>query len=426
MRLFKSNKSQGSLHNISAGKSPLHSPIDSPLQSPAFPPPQSAAYGPGGARYDESTDPSDAQRNYSSDEQQPHFDRSASRAQNQNIPSHGYQGRPIVNVTPDQVDENRPGPLTTVSVTDQEERCQKKLNKRSLFGLHSSKDNTSQTPAPTLPLGNNLPTRKKLAGSESPGGPPSQLTPAQYSGEGYSSDTQEGFTASKEYHTEADEQYYHQPNQFDSPQSQTSSRYSSHYQDEESYQDPQPTSHKPYPPRPSNTSNSYLPYNPQLDRSSLDIHDPYRTIRPPSQQSLGPPSPIVPLQQSNESRPSTVQTRPPNQSSQSSHLQPQAGMARGEASNPSMRQQLAQQHQQGGEQSHGQYGAPQEARQFKHSDHGRSTPPNRNREEYNTQDYTTLLQKHEELRMCLRHFLSLDPRLIVCRDQILQSEEILL
>ncbi len=404
MRLFKSNKSQGSLQNISAGRSPLHSPIDSPLQSPAFPPPQSAAYGPGGAQYDESVDVSDSQRYYSSDEQQTYPAHFASRGQSQDIPSHGYQGRPTVNIIPDQFDENRPVPSGALSATQQERR-QQKHSKKSLFGLHSSKDNTSHPPPPVPTLGRRLSTRKRGPGPESQEGSIPQSTPAQYSGEGHSSDTHAEKESSNEYipsqtHTEPDEQYYRQQNHFDSPQIQTSSHYSSQYQDEESHQNPQQTYNRPHPPRPSETSNPYVAYNPQLDRPSLDIYDPYRTIRPPSQQSLGPPSPITSVQQSNESRPSATPARLSNQSSLPSHLQPQTGMARGQDSNPSMRQQPAQQYQQGAEQGHGQYGIPPGARQAQqHSEHGRNTPPpNKNREEFSSQDYTLLLQKHEELR----------------------------
>lgn len=65
---------------------------------------------------------------------------------------------------------------------------------------------------------------------------------------------------------------------------------------------------------------------------------------------------------------------------------------------------MAQQHQ-GSDQGHGQYGMPQGSRQLQqHSssmtEHGRNTPPpSKSREDFNTPDYATLLQKHEELRM---------------------------
>ena len=401
MRLFRSNKSQGSL-NISAGRSPLQSPIDTPLQSPAFPPPQSAAHGPGpgGLQYDESADPSDAQRYYSSDEQQPQpaqFASSTSR--DQNTTGHGHSGRPTVNVIPDPTSKNSLIPSITTSPTNHENRHQRSLIKKNLFGR-------------------SLSTKEKITRPQSQEGLIPQSIPVQYSGEGYSSDTHEENGSSNEYtlsqaQAESDEQYNRQQHQFDSPQSQSSSHYSSHYQAEDSHPNSQQSFQKPCQLRPSNTSNSYLPYNPQADRSNQDVHDPYRTIRPPSQQSLGPPSPIVSVQQSTESRSTVIQGRQVTQSNQSLHLQPEAIMARGDGSSPSMRQQLAQQHQ-GAESGHGQHGTPQGSRQLQqHSssmtDHGRNTPPpTRSREEFSVQDYTALVQKHEELRMILRFFIPLN------------------
>jgi hypothetical protein len=81
-------------------------------------------------------------------------------------------------------------------------------------------------------------------------------------------------------------------------------------------------------------------------------------------------------------------------------------MLRGEGTRPSMRQQMAQQHQQGTEQAHGgpyivaQGGRPLQQHASGTTDHGRNTPPpQRNREDSNGQDYAALLQKHEDLRM---------------------------
>ncbi|KAF7513949.1 hypothetical protein GJ744_006563 [Endocarpon pusillum] len=414
MRLFRSNKSPGSL-NISAGRSPLQSPVDTPLQSPAFPPPQSATPGPGPGdlQYDESADPSDAQRFYSSDEQPAQSAQFASStSRDQNNAGHGYSGRPTVNVIPDPASENSLIPSITTSPTNHEERNQKKANKKNLFSLHSSKGNSSQSYSPSSTLGRSLSTKEKITRPQSQEGLIPQLTTVQYSGEGYSSDTHEENETSNEYtHSQAqadsDEQYNHQQHQFDSPQSQSSSHYSSHYQAEDSHSNSQQNFQKPYQLRPShttNTSNSYLPYNPQANRSNQDIHDPYRAIRPPSQQSLGPPSPILSVQQSTEFRSPVIQGRQVTQSNQSSHLQPEAIMARGDGSSASMRQQLAQQHQQGAESGHAQHGTSQGSRQLQqHSssmtDHGRNTPPpTRSREEFSVQDYTALLQKHEELQ----------------------------
>jgi hypothetical protein len=413
MRLFKSNKSQGSLQNISVGRSPLHSPIDSPLQSPAFPPPPSAAYGPGTAQYDESADTPDSQRYHSLDEPQARLGHFPSRAQSQNTQSPGYQGRPPVNFTPDQSDENRPLLLTAASAANQEERRPKKHIK-SLFGLHSPKEHNPNPKVPTPTLGRSLSSRKKVPGLEGREGLISQSTPTQYPGEGYSSDTYEETESSNEYipsqvTPEPDEQYYRQQNHFDSPQSHTSSHHSSHYQEEESQYSSQQTYRRTHPSRPPKSPSPYLPYNPQQDRPGLDICDPQPTIRPPSQQSLGPPSPILAAQQASEPRPSTIQVRTLNQPSQSSYLLSQAGMARGESNNSSIR--MAQ-HPQGGEQGHGQSGGSQGPRQMQqHSssmtDHRGSTPASsRNREEFNAQDYTALLQEHEKLRMSLRPFSS--------------------
>lgn len=471
MRLFKTNRSQASL-NISAGRSPLHSPIDSPLQSPAFPPPQSAVYAPGSgsgsgsssaaaavaARYDESTDPLDSQRYLSSDEQQLSTQLSP-EDRSPNPIGHGYQGRPTVNIVPDHFDENNLLPSTVPLANNTEERRQKKHGKRGLFGLHSFTDNHSHTPS--LTLGRSFSTKKKTAGQpQSQDGSVSQITTTQYSGEGYSSDTHEGNESSNEYvaaqaYPDPDELYYRQQNQFESPQSQSSSHYSGQYQDEDPRQNPQqylqqntpqnlqqnsgqnlqqnhqqnpqqsqqqdtqqnPQQHsqqvsqKPYQLRPADPSNPCIQYNSAADRPSLDIYDPYRTIRPPSQQSLGPPSPIISVQQSNEPRSAAGHVGQAIQLSQPSHLQPEARMARGDGSNPSMRQQMAQ--QQGTEQGHGQYGPPQGSRQLQHStssmtEHGRNTPPpTRPRDEYNTQDYIALVGRLEELRrMMLFPFFS--------------------
>jgi hypothetical protein len=409
MRLFKSNKSQGSLQNNQSGKSPLNSPVDSPLQSPAFPPPPSAAYGPSALQHDGAADPSDSQRYYPSDEAQAHPAHIIPRSQSQSTQGHGYQGRPIVNVIPDQVDENHPdGRQPAISSLNQEETRQKKHSKRSLFGLHSSKDTNPYPPTNTSSLGRSLSTRKKVATPRNQEETILQALPPQYSGEGYASDTREGAESSSEYlpaqtNTELDEQYYRQLNNLDSPESQTS-HYSTQYQHEETRQEPQQTPYRSHQPQRSNSSIVYHPYHPQQDRPSLDTSDPYRAIRPPSQQSLGPPSPVASLQQSNEARPSTAPARQSNQSGQYSHFQPQVSMARD--SNPSMRQQMAQQqqqqHQQGMEQAHGQYGAPGSGRQHTANmeERGRNTPPpSKSRDDYNTLDYQTLLQKHEELRM---------------------------
>lgn len=397
MRLFKSNKSQGSIQNIAAGKSPRHSPIESPLQSPAFPPPQSAAYGPGGSHYDESALPSDSQRVHSSDELV-YF---PSRGQSLSTANHPSQGRPVVNVIPDHFDEKHRLPVNANSITNQEEPRPKKTSKRNFFSLHSSKENTSLAPNPASNFKRSLSTRNQVQGQENQEGSIS----AQYSGEGYSSDTYEETEYPVERrpsqgNVEPDEQYYRQAN-FESPQSQTSSQYSNPGQDEGSYQNPPPVYYRPQPPYPASSSNQYLPYNPPSDRRSLDSYDPCHTIRPPSQQSFGPPSPISSLQVG-ESRPVPGPGRPSTQPGQASHLQPQAGMARSESNNPSLRQQIVQQHQQGQEQGHGQYGMPQGPRQMQHqsssmTEHGRSTPPPKSREDINTQDYATLVQRHEEL-----------------------------
>lgn len=438
--LFRSKKSQGSLQNISAGRSPLHSPIDSPLQSPAFPAPQSATYGPG--QHTESANSSDPQHYQSSDDSQPHTAQSASRVSSQSTLTQGYPGQPTVNIVSGQSDENHPVPLTAESATNQDDRRQKRLTTRSLFNLYLSKDSSSYSSPQSPKLGRSVSTRKKVPLLESWERllPPS--TPTYSSGEGRSGDTCEETEASKggrpsQINTVPDEQYHRQQDQFDSPESQTSAHSVNHYPDQEAQPHPQGPYHYHgrHPPRPLDTSSPYLPYNPQADRSSLEIHDPYRTLRPPSQHSLGPPSPVKSIQQPNDSGPSPHQARQTDQASQSSHLQSQAGMARGEGSNDAMRQQMAPQQQLGGEQSHGQYGSHQGNRllQQQHSsmtDHGRSTPPPaKSREEISNLDVATLQQKLYELSMdmWLSHS-SITANMLFhpCSRQIHQGEEILL
>jgi hypothetical protein len=123
------------------------------------------------------------------------------------------------------------------------------------------------------------------------------------------------------------------------------------------------------------------------------ILDQHAALRPPSQSSLGPPSPLL-----QESRPSTAATS--RYSTQSvgqaqQHLQQQQAqhMARGDL--PPGGRQLRDPR----DEAPPQYQQDPRARMSQQmSDQGRNTPPPRNREDPRTLDYSELLQKHEELQ----------------------------
>jgi hypothetical protein len=198
---------------------------------------------------------------------------------------------------------------------------------------------------------------------------------------------------------------------------------------------PPPTRDSPdiYIDNQDNQANQENKNNQERHPERLSIH-PFE--RPSSRQSLGPPSPILPIPNpADSSRPSTgasnnhsrystqsvAALRPPpapQQQQQLQQLQQQSGMARGDPSpNQEQRQQMnmqnlpARQDSIQMESGHDSYtsrqGAPLQgprSQQVMQNEQGRSTPPlsSRNREDPSNMDYQSLLAKHEELRMSMR------------------------
>ncbi|KIW40518.1 uncharacterized protein PV06_07709 [Exophiala oligosperma] len=197
---------------------------------------------------------------------------------------------------------------------------------------------------------------------------------------------------------------------FDSPQSHTT-HYSIDYEEDAPHFTPDREQQQQYQAyhqsESASNSEQYLPYQSQVQRPRVtNIEaDQYRHLRPPSQASLGPPSPTAnpPHPQGfQDSRPSTSAT-----SRYSVRLGPQGPqqqqqvMAGGEARNGSLRQQLAQRDARTEDHSQGQYQSSQDPRvrmSQQGSEQGRSTPPPRSREDISQLDYHQLLQRHEELQ----------------------------
>ncbi|OAP64361.1 hypothetical protein AYL99_00333 [Fonsecaea erecta] len=202
------------------------------------------------------------------------------------------------------------------------------------------------------------------------------------------------------------EQYQRAPGQFDSPQSQLT-HHSVDYTEDAPHFSPQHDQYHAYHQGESaNTSEHYLPYQPQQPRSTNAESDPYQHLRPPSQASLGPPSPINPPahpQIAQDSRPSTAATNRYSSQSATQGQQPvQTAMARGDPPNGSIRQQLSQREARTEDQNQYQSQSQADPRvrmsQQAASEQGRSTPPPRSREDISQLDYNQLLQRHEELQ----------------------------
>ncbi|KIX94826.1 uncharacterized protein Z520_09516 [Fonsecaea multimorphosa CBS 102226] len=202
------------------------------------------------------------------------------------------------------------------------------------------------------------------------------------------------------------EQYQRAPGQFDSPQSQLT-HHSVDYAEDAPHFGPQHDQYHAYHQSESaSTSEHYLPYQPQQPRPNNVDSDPYHHLRPPSQASLGPPSPITTPahpQIAPDSRPSTAATNRYSSQSASQGQQPlQTAMARGDPPNGSIRQQLSQREARSEDQNQYQNQSQADPRvrmsQQAASDQGRSTPPPRSREDISQLDYNQLLQRHEELQ----------------------------
>ncbi|KIW88255.1 uncharacterized protein Z519_11366 [Cladophialophora bantiana CBS 173.52] len=202
------------------------------------------------------------------------------------------------------------------------------------------------------------------------------------------------------------EQYQRPQGHFDSPQSQLTHQSVDYAEDAPHFSPQQDKYHAYYQSESASTSEHYLPYQPPQPRPNNVDSDPYQHLRPPSQASLGPPSPInTPAhpQLAQDSRPSTAATNRYSAQSATQGQQPvQTAMARGDHPNGSIRQQLSQREPRSEDQSQYQNQSQADPRvrmsQQAASEQGRSTPPPRSREDISQLDYNQLLQRHEELQ----------------------------
>ena len=450
MRLFggKSNKSQSSLltgshdaHAVhSQGRSPHQTPNDSPIHSPTYqyPPPSAQTFN-------DAPEPSGQQRYSNFDEAHPAHAITRSQSQRVGSGSNAYQ-RPSVNITgpvarePTTIYEYTPPP-TDQSQSMRPEKEHKKSKRERLFGIHSSssKENTPSNQAPSKPVVRNPSVLRKQQVQQDQESSVPQYPQLRNSTVGYNSQSQERLVSSSENLpiSSADdrdspdhEQYYrhlehqqreYEKGQFDSPQSHvsvhTSPQYHKDVPPQYNIQQGQYQAFNP-PPPPRENPDIYID-NQELKPERLSLH-PFE--RPSSRTSLGPPSPILPIQNIADSRPSTAasnnQSRYSTQSvpapqQQQQQQQQQGGMARGDPPpNQGQRQQVNMQNNPQRQDSaqmesgHDSYvsrpgGPPPGQRpQMLQTEQGRSTPPlsSRNREDPNSIDYQALVAKHEELR----------------------------
>ncbi|KAL9115877.1 MAG: hypothetical protein Q9227_000245 [Pyrenula ochraceoflavens] len=385
MHLFsKLNKSQTSLNTNTEGRTLKLSAIDSPLQSPVYPsPPQ--AYRPAGeassaSNYDQQTTlpltPDETQARSSPSTRRP--SRSTSFRN-----SYFSDGRPTVNI----VAPNTPIAESTVSREEAQPPRQSRpsispvdkdsrRSKRSIFGLPSpSKVEPSTRPqvSRSLSLGRSLSIRDSLPSSpalqQDTAAPFPDRTSSRvvYPNTSQQRLRQQATPDAAPLHTEeidanSAERYYlpQKVEQHVSPASQVNAKLAD---EPPPYSSPQTYARefKPFQSFPpaqttSNTSNTYLPYQPQSssERPSLNIQDAYQHARPPSQQSVGPPSPLVPHNSAFDHRPSVSQGKPTLVSPQPQRPASQGTMGRGEGQGANMRQQVNQQQYQHGDQAHGQ------------------------------------------------------------------------
>jgi hypothetical protein len=443
MRLFggKHNKSQSSLLTSqpdglhSLGKSPHQTPNDSPVHSPTYQYPAPSAQA-----YNEAPEPLGRPSYSHSDEAHPAHTITRSQSQRVGSGSNAYQ-RPSVNIAEPLVRDSStiyeyPPPPTEQQQPMRPEKEQKK-SKRGFFGIHSSssKENAPGSQAPPKPLGRTPSIlRKPSQGQQDQPSSTPHYPQIRNSTIGYPSQSQEGLELSSEdlpiesaddRASPDHEQYYrqleqkqlaYQKNQFDSPQSQVPVHQSPQY-------------HEDVPPQYNVQQGQYQAFHPPPSRENPDIYiDNQESLserlslqpgeRPNSRTSFGPPSPIFPVQNLPDSRPSTAASNHNNrystQAVPAQQQQQQGGMARGDPPpNQGARQQINMQNipprqdstqMETGHDSYSsrQGGPPQVPRsQMLQNEQGRSTPPlsSRNREDPNTADYQTLLAKHEELRM---------------------------
>lgn len=197
------------------------------------------------------------------------------------------------------------------------------------------------------------------------------------------------------------DQYRRQEGQLHSPQDQYIEHSPDFAEDQPSYpskDQAEEAAHRFYQQPPSAAdSDHFLPiqgaHNSRVSHIAIE-----QSLRPPSQSSLGPPSPLHPHPHQ-DSRPSTAatsrystqsvgQSQPQQGTIQQAPLQQQ--MARGDPANGGHRQRdlREDQYQQD----------PRLRMSQQTSEQGRSTPPPKAREDPRDFDYGQLLQKHEELQ----------------------------
>lgn len=205
------------------------------------------------------------------------------------------------------------------------------------------------------------------------------------------------------------DQYHRRPpqiqtsGQYDSPQSQNTHQSVDYVEDAPSFSPQQEQYQAYHVSHSANNSEQYLPYQPQPTPSNEVSSGLYSHLRPPSQASLGPPSPIINPPQV-DSRPSTGATNTNRFSTQSATQQSTQQQAMGrdrDQGNGSLRQQLSQRDPRPDDHSQYQGQSQQDPRvrmSQQVSDQGRNTPPPRSREDIGQLDYHQLLQRHEELQ----------------------------
>ena len=424
MRLFKSNKSQASIDRLTSSRSSSPDPYGTGVAgsqaggAPQFqgqggfperfnPPPQSQSQPVDPAQYQDSQVHSHPAHVIS---------RSSAEA-----PGYGDGGRrpsgPITVVppiSPGNIPPQVQGPGVVPGQTQFGQSKQvhvhtekeHKRSKRSIFGLSSSKEKDKE----------NSPVEKEKKGVGRSGSIHllRKHHPGQQSVDSQQQPQSPQYLRHSAYFARTDvsredlpedpshyEQYRNQTEgQYDSP----SSQYARHSpeQPEDPHFSPQREQYQAYHQGDHpDTSDQYVAYQgAQQGRPVGIILDQYQSLRPPSQSSLGPPSPIISHQP--DSRPSTAATsRYSSQSvgqpqqQQVQQLQPShQQMARGDPPNGGMRQQMRDPR---GD-DHGQYQQDPRVRMSQQIDQGRNSPQPRNRGDTGDMDYASLLTKHEELQ----------------------------
>jgi len=423
MRLFKSNKSQASIDRLTSSRDGSPTGIHSEAAYPQTP--QPAVYS--GALVEHadrfSQQPSEDSQ-YQDPQTQPRSVHIVHRTQSNRAPSAGEvygARRPSVNIIPPLSSpgpvSNDPAPIPGQTTFGQSKtvRTEKehRRSKRSIFGLPSFRDrdrdeereNAAAEAAQRKNVGrsNSVHLLRKTGLQATPQGPTdSQQAPSPFQTTRQSAYYGRPETSSDNLVSEQPryEQYQTPQGQFDSPQSQTGHRQSPDFGEETGQYSPQQEQYQAYhQPASANTSEHYLPQQPPLGRPSVSVIEPHQSLRPSSQASLGPPSPLGHASVQ-ENRPSTATTSRYSNQPVNQPLPPPPNMGRGDPPNGNLRQQLAQ-HRDPRSEEQAQYQSQQDPRgrlSQQASDQGRSTPPPRSKEDVDNLDYQQLKQRHEELQ----------------------------